>query len=271
MGGFFDSSKGEVVLPPDLTPPQNALYEYDLIIREGGTPLVRTVGTSEKEIRDRSKGDALAKLIVVIQTLWFIAQYLGRWLDHLPRTQLEVMTLAYAALAVAVYRLWWHKPLNVQLPIDVSRSHDPLSKTQFPGVKMLNFKRLPTSGQTDRALVFIVGPGMAVIFGAIHCLAWSFPFPTPKERLLWRISAAFLTGSPIVFSAITYFGTGYTYLANELKLKESGMAGWIAVFLLAAYFVCRNILFVVTFTSLRSVLPGVYQTVNWVSFIPHVG
>jgi len=45
----------------------------------------------------------------------------------------------------------------------------------------------------------------------------------------------------------------------------------IAVFVLAAYFVCRNILFVVTFISLRSVLPGVYQTVNWVSFIPHVG
>jgi hypothetical protein len=108
MGGFFDSSKGEVVLPPDLTSPRNALYEYDLIIREGGIPLVRTVGTSEKEIRDRSKGDALAKLIVVLQTLWFIAQYLGRWFDHLPRTQLEVMTLAYAALAVAVYRLWWH-------------------------------------------------------------------------------------------------------------------------------------------------------------------
>jgi hypothetical protein len=70
-------------------------------------------------ILDKSKSDALGKFFTVLQTTWFIVQYLERWVAHQPRTQLEVMTLAYAALNILIYVLWWDKPLNVQEPIDV--------------------------------------------------------------------------------------------------------------------------------------------------------
>lgn len=271
MGGFFDSAKEEVVLPADISSSRNLLHQYNSIIRENETTLVQTVVISEAEILDRSKGDAMAKFIVVLQTIWFIAQYLGRWAGHLPRTQLEVITLAYATLAIAVYLLWWHKPLNVQLPIEVSKGPNSPSNIHYPGVRLLDWRRLPTSWKTDRMLVFIVAPGIAVVFGGIHCLAWTFPFPTPKEMLLWRICAIFVTLAPIVFSSITYFGTSYTYLANEVKLKEAGMVDWIIVLLLAAYFASRGILLVITFTSLRSSPPGVYQALSWSSYVPHLG
>ena len=77
------------------------------------------ISVTESEILDKSKGDPLGKLFTALQTTWFIAQYLERWIAHQPRTQLEVMTLAYAALNILIYALWWEKPLNMQEPIDV--------------------------------------------------------------------------------------------------------------------------------------------------------
>ncbi|KAF8331646.1 uncharacterized protein EI90DRAFT_2885180, partial [Cantharellus anzutake] len=74
---------------------------------------------TKKEILDRIKGNAFSKFIIVLQLLWFIIQYVGRWASHLRRSQLETMTLAYAALGLFVYVLWWHKPVNIQFPIHV--------------------------------------------------------------------------------------------------------------------------------------------------------
>lgn len=82
---------------------------------------------TEAAIRDRSKTNALAKLITVAQVTWFIVQFIERWATHQPRTQLEVMTVAYAALNVVMYALWWNKPYNVDEPINVSdRAHNRL-------------------------------------------------------------------------------------------------------------------------------------------------
>lgn len=71
---------------------------------------------TKSEIKDKSKGNPFA----VLQTAWFIAQYLERWAAGQPRTQLEVMTLAYAVLNILIHCLWFEKPLNVQKSIDVS-------------------------------------------------------------------------------------------------------------------------------------------------------
>lgn len=68
----------------------------------------------EEDIKDKGKGDGLSKGLVVGQTLWFIAQCLSRWQQGLVVTELELVTLAFAALNGAIYFLWWHKPLDVQ-------------------------------------------------------------------------------------------------------------------------------------------------------------
>ncbi|KAF8651845.1 hypothetical protein AX16_004645 [Volvariella volvacea WC 439] len=71
----------------------------------------------EKEIRDRGKGDVLAKAIVVVQTTWFVAQCIARHAQGLVLTEIELVTLAFATLNVVTYGLWWDKPLNVGYPI----------------------------------------------------------------------------------------------------------------------------------------------------------
>jgi len=53
---------------------------------------------TEEEIQDRSKGDYLLKgRVVLVQTSWFITQCIVRGAYRLEITELEVVTLAFAA------------------------------------------------------------------------------------------------------------------------------------------------------------------------------
>ncbi|KAF8657420.1 hypothetical protein AX16_002217 [Volvariella volvacea WC 439] len=71
----------------------------------------------EKEIKDRGKGDLLAKAIVVVQATWFVAQCIARHIQGHVLTEIKLVTLAFATLNVITYGLWWDKPLNVGYPI----------------------------------------------------------------------------------------------------------------------------------------------------------
>lgn len=84
---------------------------------------------TEDDIQDRSKGDALSKGLVILQTSWFILQCIARWNQHLSVTELELVTLAFAALNGVMYFLWWNKPLDVwrAFPIYLRKDKD-LSK-----------------------------------------------------------------------------------------------------------------------------------------------
>ena len=73
----------------------------------------------EKEINDRSKGDELSKGLAIIQTAWFIVQYVAGAKQHSRVVPLESATLAYAALNALLYFFWWNKPLNPQIPVPI--------------------------------------------------------------------------------------------------------------------------------------------------------
>ena len=72
-----------------------------------------------KEIQDRSKADIFSKGIVLLQTAWFIVQCISRFATKLAVTELEVVTLAFAALNAVTYWLWWDEPLDVRCAVPV--------------------------------------------------------------------------------------------------------------------------------------------------------
>jgi hypothetical protein len=72
-----------------------------------------------EEIEDRGKADGFSKMIALGQTLWFIAQCLGRSAQHLDLTLIELLTLSLAVLNGVMYFLWWNKPLDVRCPVRV--------------------------------------------------------------------------------------------------------------------------------------------------------
>jgi len=50
----------------------------------------------------------------------------------------------------------------------------------------------------EHSCAVVVAVLFAMIFGAIHCIAWSFRFPTDIEQLLWHISCLAIMCMPVV-------------------------------------------------------------------------
>ncbi|KAF9447774.1 hypothetical protein P691DRAFT_819538 [Macrolepiota fuliginosa MF-IS2] len=119
MDGFaLHSDKGEYI---DRIAPST-------LFRRLETEEVTTLVTiSQEEIEDKSKGDFFTKLVVAIQTTWFIVQCIGRTAAQLPLMELEVMTLAFAVLNIITYTLWWHKPQNIGVAVPISTPEPTLT------------------------------------------------------------------------------------------------------------------------------------------------
>jgi len=109
MGGFMEydgNQSARVLLPAQL-------QSYSLT-GNGDFPKI-----SKAEIQDKSKGDAISKAVVILQTGWFVTHCIARIVQRLPITELELVTIAVATLNFVTYLLWWHKPLNVQRAVRV--------------------------------------------------------------------------------------------------------------------------------------------------------
>jgi hypothetical protein len=173
--------------------------------------------TTEEEIKDKGKSDGIGKFIVLLQTSWFIIQCIARGIKHLPLTELEIVTLAYAMMNFFVYIFWWDKPCNVGCPI---RVYENLTTSDTEGGEVTSiFKKILnyTIGSQDRCAVLsqeskvpmlwsggtesgdsvdfvamraALGPSvLGIAFGAMHCIAWSYYFPSHAELVLWRASS----------------------------------------------------------------------------------
>ena len=303
MGGFGDNVP--LWNPLEITAPageaelaQNSITSPR---QENTEPEFRTLVT-ELAILDKSKSDPLGKLFTLLQTTWFIVQYLERWIIHQPRMQLEVMTLAYAAMNFLIYALWWGKPLNIQEPINLLGQHSAPDDDHTKGlngvgpvlVEAFKLPHMEVGGSDGDFLFFsMVFPIVGILFG-VHCFAWWFPFPTSQEKVLWRVCAVFCTATPclvalhcflvlaldssprwikpILIILVAPFQMCYAlvdWLGSSSSYEVQVLIG--AALPLIPYIACRIILVVLTFTSLRAPVPGIYEATLWPSFLPHFG
>ncbi len=68
-------------------------YQFEAIKDKINNNIIEPPKISEAEIVDRSKGDIISKTVVILQTTWFISQYIARLSTGIPVTELEVLTL----------------------------------------------------------------------------------------------------------------------------------------------------------------------------------
>jgi len=283
---------------------------------------------SKAEIDDRSKGDAISKCVVILQTGWFVAQCVARGVQGLPITELELATVAFAALNFVIYVLWWNKPLNVQRgtrvykkrtteePIDDGdvegivgfwdALRDAFSHIQsaivrgpvlddfrnspwlirvlvWPPAKPMDIlnpeyqanlqKRVNTFypaqwTTSSKSLSMFLVAAVTVVFGAIHCIGWSFDFPSSIERTLWRVASLSIMGVPILFFPLGMLGSIIDVFLEDRF--DNFCRNVTLIFLLSLYIISRLALLVLPFLCLRSLPPAAFHLVHWASFIPHV-
>lgn len=338
MGGFHFFEEGSPsqrpVELPWLPPHSRPLYPLDVetiekLIKERTLTL-----PTEIEIKDRSKSDWLAKSLVLIQTSWFVIQCIARAAAHLPITELELVTLAYATMSFGIYLAWWDKPRNVASPIRVLKKPDAereggdnqgesgdsegnhfvrthpddeaprLGKSRpqwqlWERAESLTWEWLKfcvgyISGAMDEAVylrdqnnvpMFYSGnPSrlqigisdistvlVGALFGAIHCIAWRFEFPSLTEEVLWQVSsitAVSLPASCLCITLLWLLIVGYK-LETVLGWLRHPMFIYLPLYGIW-YIVARITLLVLAFTCLRALPPGAYENIQWTSYIPHI-
>ncbi|ORY06213.1 hypothetical protein BCR34DRAFT_490279 [Clohesyomyces aquaticus] len=103
-----------------------------------------------------------------------------------------------------------------------------------------------------------------VVFGALHCAAWNSPFPTPIERLLWRVASVVSAGMLPLY---------YLILLCDIHTSRPRLVKQILSVLellaIIVYILARSFLLVEMCRSLGFLPPEAFAA-TWASEIPHV-
>lgn len=134
-------------------------------------------------------------------------------------------------------------------------------------------------------LLFLLG----TIFGAIHCIAWSFEFPSAVEKWMWKGAAMGILILPSLIAANYLLSNwlhsppflGLHFTQFNFTVSLSGLCLLAGRFLEATssirlsvlfglYIVSRTILLILPLIELRSLPPSAFQSIDWTGFIPHI-
>ncbi|KAJ7130477.1 hypothetical protein C8R44DRAFT_872278 [Mycena epipterygia] len=247
------------------------------------------------DISDKGNSDAFSKGIALLQGLWFVTQCLACACQHLPVTELEVVTLAFAVVNIFIWYLWWAKPLDVEQPIvvgPVEQLKDVEPRIQhlhlwdrFTGILNGNYSPylpmtstlVPTfwsmdweeTNHDENNIPFYIECLVGTIFGAIHCVAWSMDFPSTIEMWMWRSCSLIVTTIP---APLGFFTAWYNATAAGSAIEDTlhTIAGIILAISIPLYPLARLFLTTTPFTSLRALPPGAFIDVDWSIYIPHL-
>ena len=248
---------------------------------------------SEENIRAKCKSNTGAKFLACFQSTWLVAQVTGRAASNLPITALEVMALAYVTCTLITLLCWWDKPQNPESRIEILC--EGLTWEEFQcKVSSNGGESLPTKAKTAEATeecassadstlsgftvvdklesqpiadiepsdIFCVELWLALssililmVFGGVHCAAWNLPFPTLAEGVMWKVASILVMVLPLAM----------VFLAGS-----SGFWVWVLYLELFIHCLGRVYLLVEGFLAFRAAPIGVYEVVQWASYIPHV-
>ncbi|KAI4241889.1 MAG: hypothetical protein L6R40_004288 [Gallowayella cf. fulva] len=296
---IFDKSKGEHI-PSSITSPCQSLFPRLV----SNAPHLKEVML----IQTFTQADQFTKTIACLQTGWFVTECIGRAIQKLPISPLELCTCAIILCTVAVYYFWLYKPLNVTTPttltVDCSiatilvragtDAEKPFWNTPLDFVEPTTvytfgnwpslakrwgpyrkpFVRIPNdrNPQLYGVQQRIVYSLLVVFFSTISFAEWYFDFPSSAEKLIWRTACIAAEASLFVHAiaeAVSHHAPPHDYLYIEgYKLHWPQNILFFAPG--ATYFAARMALIAVAFSSLRSLPAESYVNLQWTTFIPHL-
>ncbi|KAF7292244.1 hypothetical protein MIND_01251800 [Mycena indigotica] len=261
MGGFVDINGHPLVSSKQFTGRSLTLWARANYLTNRTFPALGAIQRVPRgALTDKSKGDVYSKAIALSQCLWFVLQCLARAAQHLPLTQLEVITLAFTALNCFTWVLWWDKPLDVSeaIVITYEAARDPWDQDSIESAPTAEPLQASRRARFLRILGFPFGPAddlfrpetaasvptfwytvwddisftlegrcllheflIAGLFGAIHCAAWRGRFNSSPEMWLWRGAATALAAIPLAAAALLFVGEDGVSRDMKLTLRMS--------------------------------------------------
>ena len=171
----------------------------------------------------------LVKLLAVSQISRLLLSVVVRGITKLPVSQLEIVTVAFSTISIATYLCSLWKTKDVEVPIKPwsprkllesypgafwpSQEHTERTENETKRTTGTFFVSLlnPSGARVESTSVAnriprirndtfrmqgeripVISTVIAVstlVFGGLHCIAWSFDFPSRAEVLIWRIAS----------------------------------------------------------------------------------
>ncbi|KAI5792090.1 hypothetical protein FPQ18DRAFT_305392 [Pyronema domesticum] len=257
------------------------------------------VHAERKAIEDKSKADLLAKFLVCFQVLWMV-------IEGYPLALLEVHVFVHVVCALTMYALWFKKPMDIRSTVEIPQEgYAVLIGTAVVVERSNNIQSFEAIQNSDEktgtdfvlwiSLILICG-----IYGGIHLAAWNSDFPSGTARLLWKISCIVTVSGSILepgwlLWTAAIFRYGFSFSTKDIitrwpdrrpteaillwysNIKDSASLGiacqvlsCLAIFTSPILIAARLYLVIESFISLRDVPAGVYATVPWAQYIPHI-
>ncbi|KAG1741710.1 hypothetical protein EDB19DRAFT_709047 [Suillus lakei] len=141
-------------------------------------------------------------------------------------------------------------------------------------------RRVPSLGGYDddriegrnHIITLFIGCFSGMVFGGMHCLGWNFLFQGHTEQILWRTASLVIVSTPVsILLSFGFFIWINDSMAEHLVHTVAASAALFTIFAsMVIYIVARVTLIVLLLLSFRSLPSGVYDTVAWTKFIPHL-
>ena len=111
---FFADMGGFVLRSPDFPPFPVDSQQLAYLVEKGYLTYPEVDGQT---IWDKNKADGFARIITLLQIVWFTVQCVARLSQHLTLTTLELSSIAFIFCTLNTFFFWHHKPLDAEVPI----------------------------------------------------------------------------------------------------------------------------------------------------------
>ncbi|KAI1759528.1 hypothetical protein GGR53DRAFT_523784 [Hypoxylon sp. FL1150] len=270
---------------------------------------VKMPSISERDITDRNKADGPTRLLAVCQIIWFTIQCIGREVQGLGLSTLELTTLTFILCTLNMYFFWAFKPRDVQSPIMVltdntldaillnagDKARQPYSRTPLDFIKPPQHDKMSLNSPFWLGVNSIVhvdeDPGRR----PIRYIGNDKTMPPMGIDLPKRLYGIMLE---IIYSGLHFFGVllefpslaeRYLWVASSSALAIVVILYLLAVYMghsaisplprwaslalhgsvILVYAMARMYILVEGFVGLRVLPAKLYICVEWLNFLPH--
>ncbi|KAK5651458.1 hypothetical protein OQA88_12465 [Cercophora sp. LCS_1] len=296
MGGFLLQSRDSASFPVNG---KQILW----LVTQGYLAFPELTG---RDVWDKSKADGFAKLATCVQTAWLVVRCICRAVQGLTVTTLELTTVSFVICNVATYYEWSHKPLDVhqptvltirasieeilvaaggvasqpyrQTPLDFVDDQSPSwlidVQPKLP-IRYWGYERPLCRFTNDRFPVVGTSPHsiglffISMAYSAVHAIGWNFDFPTPREKLFWRIASVSLIVTTFLLWTCEAYQDGVR-LGRWRRWRGKLIGRTHVDPVTIVYTLARTYIVVECFFSLRSLPPQAFADIEWMRYVPHV-